>query len=191
MREGYALYASKRPGNKGDAKKVVAFIQEWFPVTDTTGETDDKAVLQILKLKYIPRRHGLAQPDRNFVVRNLVGQYYQGLALENTPNEQPKTTLIDRLNPDWVHQVFESTFVKFVVQNALRQSREHAAAQKTAKVATVADIPDKDIKWIDVPAGNVLLKPVTTDIIRRDVTMKYQSDVYLQFLHITVGVHGT
>jgi hypothetical protein len=174
MREGYALYARKRPGNKGDAKKSIAFMQEWFPVTDTTGETEDEAVLQILKLKYIPRRHGVAQPDRNWVVRNLVGQYYKGLALENIPNEPQKMTLIDRLNPDSVHQVFESTFVKFVVQNALRQSREHAGAQKTAKVATIADIPDKDIKWIDVPAGNVLVQPVTTDIIRRDVTMKYQ-----------------
>ncbi len=174
MKEGYAVYARKRSGNKGDAKKAIALMEEWFPVSDTTGETEDKEVLQISKLKYIPLRHGVAQPDRKVVVRELVGQYYQGLAIQNIPNKPSKSTVIDRLNPDWIHQVFESTFVRFVVQNALRQSRLHAVAQKTAKVRTIVDIPDKDIKWIDVPAGNVLLQPVTTDLIRRDVTMKYR-----------------
>jgi hypothetical protein len=104
MREGYALYARKRSGNQGDAKKAITFMEEWFLVIDRTGETEDKEVLQISKLKYIPLRHGVAQPDRNWVVRDLVGQYYQGLALENIPNKPQKTTL----NPDWVHQVFES-----------------------------------------------------------------------------------
>jgi hypothetical protein len=56
MRDGYALYARKQPKNKGDAKRAIAFMQEWFPVTDTTGETEDEAVLQISKLKYITRQ---------------------------------------------------------------------------------------------------------------------------------------
>ena len=41
FRDMKELYQEKRQKNKGDNKRCIEFMDEWFPVTKTTGETEE------------------------------------------------------------------------------------------------------------------------------------------------------
>jgi hypothetical protein len=160
-RVALGVYLSKRPKNKGDGKRSFDHMDKWFPLTETTGETDEE-VAQISKLKYIPWRDPSGRSNSKWIERKSLGKYFQGLVVETNGKRQSGSKVIDFLSPDWVHVCFEQKFVKFVIHMALTQKRENKTIQ------------DREIKWIDVPSGNVLVKPIHKNISREDVVMKYQ-----------------
>jgi len=85
------------------------------------------------------------------------------LVVKTDGKEQTGNSVINFLNPDWVKHVFEQPFVvQAVVNFSLSQGRDRP------------NITDKELKWLDVPAGNVLLKPVKLNIVRKEVPVKYQ-----------------
>jgi hypothetical protein len=55
-----------------EKKQVVQMLDEQFSLTETTGETEDKSVSQILHLKYIPPQMRAFKPRKEMLEARLV-----------------------------------------------------------------------------------------------------------------------
>ena len=105
VREMKKLYLEKRPKNKGDNKCCIE--EEWFPVTKTTGETEE-SVAQISKLKYVAAKKPRVRGMKKWVNREEYGKYFVGLVVKTDGKEQTGNSVINFLNPDWVQHMFSS-----------------------------------------------------------------------------------
>ena len=81
-------------------------MDEWFPVTKTTGETEE-SVAQISKLKYVPGKPHRYTGLQRLEGREGLGKYFVGSLVKTDGKEQTGNSIINFLNPDWVRHVFE------------------------------------------------------------------------------------
>jgi hypothetical protein len=148
-----------------EKKQVAQLLDEKFPPNETTGETPDKLVSQISRLKYIPPlKRACTAKERN--VRRKAGlinksyemhvsAYYQGL----TFNKKGKSYMVNKLNHMWVRDVFTQPFLTLV--------------KNIGKEETQSDVLVIHRKWIPVPVGESSNREVTRDLVA-DVQVQYQ-----------------
>ena len=86
VRDMKELYLTKRQKNQGDNKRCMEFMDTWFPVTKTTGETEE-SVAQISKLKYVPAKPHRYTAVQKEVGREVLGKYFVGLVVKTDGKE--------------------------------------------------------------------------------------------------------
>jgi hypothetical protein len=128
-----------------DRKKVERLLEVQFPVTERGGESKDKAVTQISRLKFIPKQvRPLTQAEQrerrkvgqsNQGIKMHISEYYQGLIYKSSG----KSEVVDRLNHVWVRNCFEERFVNLVQEIGLDETRRNIDLEKR--------------KWVNVPIG--------------------------------------
>jgi hypothetical protein len=148
-----------------EKKEVLKILDDQLPITETTGETADKAVSQVSHLKYIPpviraltlaeKRERLKMKEGIEGFKMHVSAYYQGLSYK----ENGQTSLVDQLNPMWVRLCFEERFVTLVKRIGCDETK--------------ANILLKNRKWIPVPVGDCSDRPITSNL-QLDVKVHYQ-----------------
>ena len=128
-----------------DVGKAMATLNNCFPITVETGETQDEAVSQIAFLKYIPTHQ---QGD---IIFRHIYQGRSGLA----------DKLVDLINPNWVRWCFEPNFCYFVMRIGVRQWRQCKGDR--AKMS-----------WVPVPLGASRMGGGVHELMIEKVPMKYR-----------------
>ncbi len=148
-------------------KKVVADILDAeFPITERTGELDDKEVAQISHLKYIPpevrqlsNKEKLARRKAGLAMKGIemhLSAFYQGLTYDEAKG---KSYMVDKLNIMWVRDCFEEAFVTLVKNIGREETRSEVALNKR--------------KWIPVPVGDSSSRAVSPHLVV-NVRVRYE-----------------
>ena len=109
-----AIYRKPEKISKKDRNSVNHILDKKFPITDTTGETNDKSVSQISHLKYFPpKSRPFTSTEKTARKEAGLGRkgyemhfsaYYQGLWID----KKGKSHIIDELNHMWVRGVLRN-----------------------------------------------------------------------------------
>jgi hypothetical protein len=140
-----------------EEKQVVQMLDEHFPLTETTGETEDTRVSQILHLKCIPpQMRAFTAKERNFRRKaGLINKgykmhilaYYQGL----TFNKKEKLYMVDKMNHMWVSDVFQEPFLTLVKIGGKEETQSKVLVMHR--------------KWIPIPVGESINQEVACDLV--------------------------
>jgi hypothetical protein len=133
--------------------KALATLEECFPVTAGTGETDDPEVSQVSYLKYIPQHPA---DDPAFIMRHS----YQSRTLVNGGKDK----VTDNINANWVRWVFEQHYCYLVIKRGVSDYKRFKG-----------DV--KKMSWIPVPLGDSRKNDeagAPVDLMVRSVPLKYQ-----------------
>ena len=118
----------KKSYTKTDEAKALATLDDAFPVTETTGETEDKQVSEISHLKYIPQ-HASGEPG--WINRHK----YQ--ARSSSAEKQD----VKDISPNWVRWVFEEHFCYVVIKQGIFDFEKY-------------DGVVQNMRWVPVPLGD-------------------------------------
>ncbi len=128
-----------------DEDKALATLDNCFPITEETGETEDQEVSEIAFLKYIPTHQ-----KGNTIFRHV----YQG-------RSGSVSDVVDLINPNWVRWCFEPNFCYYVMRIGLRQWK-HCKGNR-AKMT-----------WIPVPVGAARVGGGVDRLMIQRVPLKYR-----------------
>ena len=159
------IYRKPEKISKKDKNNVNQILDKKFPITDTTGETEDKSVSQISHLKYFPpQSRAFTSTERSARKKAGLGRkgyemhlsaYYQGLWIDKKGNSH----IVDELNHMWVRDVFAEPFVALV--------------KKIGKEETETNVLLNHRKWFPVPLGDSNSREVSPSLVV-DVRVHYK-----------------